>query len=130
MDGYEYSGNNVPLNVEKTIEYVFEILKEYEMAINKGEKVEINPYINKIYIPMENEKVIEVPQEIQYEAIRKWNLEKNKIKNVKSPVSEKSEKKNKNKHKKKKNKNKSNYLWLLILLVIIVIAFLIYRYKK
>ena len=78
---------------------------------------------------MENGKMVEVPQEIQYEAIKKWNATKTNnlnsnvsIQNVDEPNSEKK------KRKRKREKGSSMFYVVIIILLVLLGLFVYNKY--
>lgn len=69
---FEYSGNNLPINLNDTSLYVMALLNDYDKRMKNGDVPKINPYKDRLVMQMENGKFVEVPYEIQSEAVKKW----------------------------------------------------------
>jgi len=71
-EDFEYSGNNLPINLNDTSLYVMALLNDYDKRMKNGDVPKINPYKDRLVMQMENGKFVEVPYEIQSEAVKKW----------------------------------------------------------
>lgn len=74
MDNYNYTGANIPIDINIVISYTIKQLKEYDDKLSQGILLSKSPYNDKIIMKMENDKIIEVPYEVQQEAIKKWEI--------------------------------------------------------
>ena len=127
---YQYTGVNKPILLDKCMNYVFEKLREYDNNINKGKNVK-SPYHNKIIMKTEDNSYVEIPVEIQNEAIQKWHANKNII--------NKEHKKNKDHNdyddldndEEVEEISSSNYILVLIIMILIGIIGIMYvKHKK
>jgi hypothetical protein len=124
MDTYEYTGKNMPLTLEKCINYVTSKLREYDNALANNMKIGKSPYNDKIIMPI-NDKFVEIPAEAQNEAIKLWLAKKDEI----SDDSDEEEVVIKKKYKKEKNKD-SDYILYIILICLILMTFGFYYLSK
>ena len=76
MQSYNYTGVNVPIDLNSTLIYVIKLLKEYDENLSKGIVNKNSPYNDKISMKIDNDNVVEVPYDIQREAIKKWEIMK------------------------------------------------------
>ncbi len=60
--------------------YMFLLLSEYDSQIKNKEIPSSNPYIDRVTMPVDNGKYIEIPIAIQQFAIQKWVLSKENTK--------------------------------------------------
>jgi hypothetical protein len=75
---FQYTGKSEPITVSACHDYVKTRLREYDDKLaNKGGDVGPSPYHNKLVMPTGNGKFVEVPVEIQDEAVRQWLANKN-----------------------------------------------------
>ena len=74
MAEFMYTGNQIEIDPKATTLYVISLLNDYDMKASKGIQTNYNPYNDTIHMTLENEKKIEVPKDIQINAINKWNL--------------------------------------------------------
>lgn len=64
------------VNMDKTLTYIVGLLEKYDKNLEKGIVEEISPYYDKIYMEGNNKKTIEIPYDVQQEAIKIWNVKK------------------------------------------------------
>lgn len=74
---YSPNGNVLPIDTKVTFLYVFLLLSEYDRLTEKGLKPQTNPYADKIIMPTEGGKFVEVPKNVQQYAISEWISKKN-----------------------------------------------------
>jgi hypothetical protein len=85
---YKNLNNKIPVEYNKLFNYVTKKLKEYDLSrINNDTDVEdnndknkkkiTNPYYDPLFMKLENGKYIEIPLEIQEDAINKWSENSN-----------------------------------------------------
>ena len=65
---------NIPVDTETLMKHVMKLLDNYDSELARGIKVEKSPYNDTIQMMMGNGSVIEIPHELQREAIQKWNV--------------------------------------------------------
>jgi hypothetical protein len=114
---YEYTGKSLPQTLEKCISFVIETLRKYDENINNNIHVDKSPYNSKIIMETKEGKYIEIPMEVQNEAIQKWLYEKENPKNIANQPKLSI---------KQKKQQESSYDILLIILVILMLIFCIY----
>src|SRR4051812_30331407 len=73
---FQYTGKNIPLRLDKCINFVSLKLQEYDYALENGKKIGDSPYHNKIVMSTEDGKFVEIPTEIQNEAVKLWLAQK------------------------------------------------------
>jgi len=67
---YQYTGKSHPVNKNQLIQSVFDAIDEFE---NEPDDQNIlNPYQEPVVVKLTDGKIIQVPSEIQNEAIEKW----------------------------------------------------------
>jgi len=67
---YKCTGNSHPVNKNQLLQSVFDAIDEFE---NDPDNQNIlNPYEESVIVKLNNGKIIQVPSEIQNEAIEKW----------------------------------------------------------
>ncbi|ARF11545.1 hypothetical protein Klosneuvirus_1_402 [Klosneuvirus KNV1] len=66
---YKQTGNKIPVTKDELINYIHEQLTFYDV----GKLKDMNPYTQPIIYITKEGKMIQVPQEIQQEAVASWN---------------------------------------------------------
>ena len=66
---YKQTGNKIPVTKDELINYIHEQLTFYDVCKLK----DMNPYTQPIIYITKEGKMIQVPQEIQQEAVASWN---------------------------------------------------------
>jgi hypothetical protein len=69
---YMLTGNQIPINIPVLIDYVIEKLKKYDSLLEVGQVMQESPYNSPIVYTLEDTRKIEIPQEIQKNAIAKY----------------------------------------------------------
>ena len=136
------------VNMDKTLSYIVNLLETYDKNMEKGIVGDTSPYYDKIYMQGEKNKTIEVPYDVQQEAIKIWNVkklnssyekEKHNIQKEINILGEELEKLNTNSVHKDNMEididenidNDNIYIYTLIIaMLIIIIGFLYYLYNK
>lgn len=136
MENYKYTGKNIPLQLDTGINYVIEKLKAYDNALATNPDLitrSDSPYNHKIIMKTNEGKYIEIPTEVQREAIKKWMI-------MKSPQSNKEliddttdtdseiEVEVKKKKKSKLDSMFNNTLFIILLFIIAIVCGLYYTY--
>lgn len=157
MEQYKYAEQKIPTDTNKMILQVTNLLKKYDEDAEKGIISKLQPYTDKLIIKIDEKgTTIEIPNDIQQEAIKKWKIIKEdlvyekkkkeiedniiKLSNSLSDEYLQSTNKNKNinrnrskpKNSKKKNNKKDNsgISYIKIFLIIIIIIGIIIGYAK
>ena len=73
---YKLTGNSIPVSLYELIKYTKALLFKYDRFIKKGLTPKHCPYTEPIIYTLSNGKQIQVPKEIQMNAIKEWNHEK------------------------------------------------------
>ena len=94
---YKNIKNKIPVEYNKLFNYVTKKLKEYDLSkvyndTDVDEKKKLNPYYDPLFMKLENGKYIEIPLEIQEDAINKWSENSNTGFDLETIVNEKREK--------------------------------------
>lgn len=129
---FEYTGKSKPITLERCIKYVMDRLREYDTDMGKKSGIKESPYNSKIIMEVEKGKFVEIPNEVQNEAVRKWLAEKGFVDdndnddfiddtdtNIDESVSV---------NKKRTVKTKNNFITLLPLLLMIIVILLVSYY--
>lgn len=66
---FKYTGKSKPVTVDKCIKFVIGKLRNYDNNIGD---ISESPYNSKIIMEIDNGKFVEIPHEIQHEAVKKW----------------------------------------------------------
>ena len=67
---YQKTGNNIPIPVDELVAYVQERLNQYDMLTQATEAVpSYNPYTHPIIYPREDGKTVQIPEDIQKQAV-------------------------------------------------------------
>ena len=119
-DGYRHTGNAVPIDGSKLLNYVVEQLSIYDNLVQHGKHPSSSPYEDPVLFATDDKKLVQVPQEIQEKAVTLW---KNK-QTMPQPIVE--EQKEEKQEESKQEKSLTN----IILFIIAVILFLGYNYYK
>lgn len=120
--GFVKKGGNIPIQKEKMMNYIIEKLYEYDQYVVKNNNVpQFSPYVHPIIFPIDEEKTVQVPQEIQEEAIAFWTEKKNDLESI-HPETEELGEIDLIEDKKKDN----NWIYILAVLIFIVILAGIY----
>lgn len=64
------------LNIDASISYIMGLLEIYDDNLKNGKIEGTSPYYDKIFMEGKNSKTIEIPYDVQQEAIKKWNVKK------------------------------------------------------
>jgi len=139
----QYTGQNIPVNTQLLMSFVMTKLNEYDEQLNNGTTIK-SPYADKIQMELDNGVTIEIPPDVQNQAIQQWIISKEQPLNKQTIANGKminsstiqikpsNNEKIKNKQKKSENKNAiSSYLFGFIVGIIIayIIYLLIEKYK-
>lgn len=130
MEKYSPNGNAIPISAKEAFNYVKSLLYEYDETINNSNNEEnksdiSNPYTDKIIMPLISGKFVEIPEEIQANAINEWLDEKKSNKSVKLDLSEDFDDDEIN----QTNTSGIN-LWLIVLVILILIGMYYMFYKN
>lgn len=120
------------IDVDTMINYVINLLKQYDKNVKMDIQNKFSPYRDKIIMEYNNRK-IEIPREIQNSAINKWDeINTNKIfQNKKIQLEKKIEKLEKKIIEQDKNINTDySYYYAIAVFFIIIVAYYLYRYCK
>jgi hypothetical protein len=74
----EKNGKMIPINQTLVLLYMFALLDQYDIAFDLKQTYEIDPYRDKIIMKTDDDKYIEIPQEMQKYAIQQWTDMKDK----------------------------------------------------
>jgi len=75
---YKETGNKIPLQVDELSSYVMDKLKQFDALVKTtGGKPEQNPYNDPIIYITSEGKTVQIPTEIQRNAVNQWNDMKN-----------------------------------------------------
>jgi hypothetical protein len=69
---YKMTGNQIPINVPVLVQFVHSKLREYDDLVSHGVIPQESPYTTPIVYTMEDQRQIEIPQEIQNKAIASY----------------------------------------------------------
>lgn len=137
MEKYSSNGNVIPINALEASEYTKMLLSEYDNIIknHKDTKIDINPYSDKIIMPLENGKFVEIPQNIQDSAILEWQNEQNELKDSRFESNESNDSNDFEENEFDKSydtttNNNSFIMYFLLLIIVVVFLFLIYQNKS
>lgn len=72
VNNYQYTGNSVPISALDTSAHVIALLEDYDRRMNEGINPSINPYKDRIVMTTQEGRMIEIPQDIQEDAIQQW----------------------------------------------------------
>ena len=70
---YKKTGNNVEVNRNDILNKAIEMLMHYDSLSKNTKKRMRNPYDSTMYAQLENGKMIQIPEDIQNEAIIRWS---------------------------------------------------------
>ncbi|ARF08840.1 hypothetical protein Catovirus_1_890 [Catovirus CTV1] len=136
MDTYSYTGNNVPLDVNSAILYAIKQLKEYDDNLEKGILLPKSPYHDFIVMETSDGKIIEIPYDVQQEAISKWEIikvemlyEKEK-KQLENNIINLSKQLENDIVENFESNSGSNYILFLLIGAIIVVTIYLYQKKN
>lgn len=117
--GYVKKGSDIPIQKDKMMNFIIEKLYEYDQYVAKTNNVpQFSPYVHPIIFPIDEEKTVQVPQEIQEEAIAFWTEKKKELDHVQPETEELGDVVLMD--DKKKNSN-----WMYILTVVVIIALML-----
>lgn len=74
----EKNGNYLPIDRTLTVLYIFSLLDNYDLSIKKGNKPLIDPYRQTLYMRTDEDKYVEIPDDLRRYAIQQW-LQERKI---------------------------------------------------
>lgn len=130
------------VNMNQTLSYVIGLLEKYDKNLEKGIIEGISPYYDKIYMQGNNNKTIEVPYDVQQEAIKIWNVkklyisyekEKHNIQNemdvLEKELNQINDEKTEDENDIHTDNNISVYI-LFVIIVLLILGFGYYLYKK
>ena len=106
---YQITGNKIPVTKDELIIYMKEQLSAFDSGMSKN----TNPYTDAIIYNTKDGKMIQIPQEIQKEAITLWNQQPKKF-NL--PMNENDD------------NDKPDYITIGILILAVILA--IYLFNK
>lgn len=125
------------VDINSTLAYVLKLLEKYDKNLEKGIIDDISPYYDKIFMQGYGNKTIEVPYDVQQEAIKKWNVqklqisygqEKNKIEKELYILNKQLEELNEDSEE--DDSDEKNYMYILVvLIVILIVGFGMYMYR-
>lgn len=74
MEQFEYTGKNMPVDIDLLVNHAMKLMKEYDDKTNDGVELHLlkSPYADKIQMQVDENTTIEIPSEIQNQAIQKW----------------------------------------------------------
>ena len=75
----EKNGNYIPVDKTLMVLYIFALLDDYDTSIKNGTKPKIDPYRNILYMKTDEQKYVEIPEDLRKYAILQW-LQGRKIK--------------------------------------------------
>ena len=140
MQSYNYTGANIPIDLNTAIIYVIKLLKEYDENLAKGILIKNSPYNDKITMKMDDNNIIEIPYEIQREAIKKWEIMKVQVeydkekKTIEERILSLSDELNNMVESFDNDNNEDhtfdNYFYIKIFVIILIIGIGIYLYTK
>ena len=124
------------VDMDMTLAYVTGLLEKYDRDLEKGILGDQTPYYDKIYMQGKYGKTIEIPYDVQQEAIKIWNIkklhnnyvdEKKSIEKEISIISQQLDQLD----VEEDSPDEENYTYILIAIIIIMITCIgIYFYKK
>lgn len=93
MEQFEYTGKNMPVDIDLLVNHAVKLMKEYDDTMNNRNDRHLlkSPYADKIQMQVDANTTIEIPSEIQNQAIQKWISlkEGNEVKSIGSGVDNK-----------------------------------------
>lgn len=75
----EINENYIPIDRTLMVLYIFTLLNEYDIALKNGDNPKIDPYRSTLYMETDNNKYVEIPEDLRKYAILQW-LQNRKIK--------------------------------------------------
>ena len=131
MEAYSYTGNDIPIDINLMTLYVIDLLKKYDENIKKDPTSKSSPYEDKITMKTKDEKYIEIPNDVQQEAINKWKIIKidmeydTKKKKIEEKITKLSNSLN------NEDSNDSTILYMIkIILIVLTIIGIFYLYNN
>jgi hypothetical protein len=78
----EKNGNYIPVDKTLMVLYIFALLDNYDTSIENGIKPKIDPYRDTLYMKTNEQKYVEIPEDLRKSAISQWLQDrKNKPRN-------------------------------------------------
>lgn len=74
--GYRHTGNTHPIQPDILEEYVTQQLAIYDQVATTGQDLSFSPYSDPILYNAEGGKVVQVPEDVQKQAISRWLRQK------------------------------------------------------
>lgn len=73
VNGFEETGNQIAVNPDQMIAEVKERLRQFD---HSGDRSQSNPYRETVVISLDDGRQVAVPSQLQLEAVREWESEK------------------------------------------------------
>lgn len=128
--GKKYTAENLPMDVRNAILYAMNTLKNYDEMLNRTSTY--SPYKDIIYMPTEEGKMIEIPEEIKQEAIKlhitkplEENLDQVKIKEHMNNVTDEIKKYNNFVEKPKFHPLRVLFEIFVVIVILVVVVMII-----
>lgn len=117
--GYVKKGSDIPIQKDKMMNFIIEKLYEYDQYVAKTNNVpQFSPYVHPIIFPIDEKKTVQVPQEIQEEAITFWTEKKKELDHIQPETEELGD-------VELMDDKKKNSSWMYILTVVVIIALML-----